>query len=102
MIPETRRTPVWLHPYLAAALSVVSAAAVSWILRDFGLSPGWKLAVAFLGIIPAVALVLAMYLWVRSLDEMQRRIQAEALALAFSASMLAGLVLQFVQKAGVG
>jgi hypothetical protein len=36
----------------------------------------------------------------RGLDELQRRIQLEALAIAFPAAMMLGMAVEYLQKAG--
>lgn len=97
---ESSPAPWLLHPYFAALVSIIGALASTRILAGITLSPTWRLAVVGLAVGPSVFLMYAMYRWVGRMDEMQRRIHAEALALAFTGAMLAGLTLEFLQKAG--
>ncbi len=98
--PEQRATPLWLHPFAAAMASAAGALAATFLLRSSALPAPLRLAVVALGVLPSAWLVYAMWRWVRGLDEMHRKIQAEALALAFPAAMLLALAVQFLQRAG--
>ena len=100
MCSSDRSPSIWLHPYFAATVSAGSSILSSWLLRHAGLSSGWRLVVALLAVPPSIYLMFCMFRWVRSLDELQRRIQAEALALAFTGAMLLALTVQYLQKAG--
>ena len=95
-----QRTPFWLHPYAAAAATALGAIAASVLLKRFTLSAPLRLAAVAVVMVPAAYLVYTMWRWLRGLDEMQRRIQAEALSIAFPAAMLGALAAQFLQRAG--
>jgi hypothetical protein len=70
---------------LLSALLALAAAA----LKRWGLVPGsLRWVVALLPVLPMVGYFLALTRWVRSLDELQRLIQFEALLLQFGITAL--------------
>ena len=89
-------------PYfsLFAGLTFVAVFAVSWSLRNLELTPASRLAVAMLPVALWGGAIVVLVLMVRGLDELQRRIQLEALAIAFPAAMMLGMAVEYLQKAG--
>lgn len=92
--------PRWLHPTFAALISAGTVLASTWALKALTLSPPVRLAVALSVVPPLVFLMYAMSRWVRRMDELQRRIQAEALAAAFTGAVLVAFTLESLQRAG--
>ena len=71
-----------------------------WLLHGHERTPlGY--AIAFLPIIPSVFALLAFLRFFRGLDELQRRIQLEAVAFSFLATCLITLTWAFQQNAGL-
>jgi hypothetical protein len=69
---------------LSASLALVGALLKRWALAPGGL----RWVVALLPVLPMVGYFLALTKWVRSLDEMQRLIQFEALLIQFAITAL--------------
>jgi hypothetical protein len=64
-------------------------------------SATWKYAWALLPMIPAVYVPLTVINFLREIDELQRKIQLEALAFAFATSAVLTLSYGFLQNAGL-
>lgn len=96
--PTSRRMAKWL--YLLAGLTLVAVIAVSWSLDHVTMTPEGRLALAMIPVALWGGAIMFLVLTVRGLDELQRRIQLEALAIAFPAAMLLGMGVEYVQKAG--
>ncbi|MFI2667686.1 hypothetical protein [Micromonospora carbonacea] len=60
-----------------------------------------RYVLAPLPVLPAVGLVIAFVRYLRDIDELQRRIQLEALAIAFGASALISFCYGFLENAGL-
>jgi hypothetical protein len=83
---------------LLSALLVVVAA----LLRRWGLDPGsLRWVVAVLPVLPMVGYFLTLTKWVRSLDEMQRLIQFEALLIQFGITALCVMGYGVLAETGV-
>ncbi len=81
---------------LSALLILVGA-----LLKRWGLDPGsLRGVVALLPVVPMVGYFLALTRWVRSLDEMQRLIQFEALLIQFGVTALAVMGYGVLAEAG--
>jgi hypothetical protein len=79
----------WVLSYLAARLA----------LKELHLGPGLRVTVALIPVVPT-----ALFLWlvvgnIRSLDELQRRVHLEALAIAFPLAILLLWTLGLLQLA---
>jgi hypothetical protein len=79
----------------------VGAAFVSrWLLQD----PGWegwgRAGVALLPLLPGLLYVRSLCRWMRSLDEMQRRLQGEAVTFALLIMLVLWMTLDLLQLAG--
>lgn len=71
------------------------------LVLNMGLVDGpWQTVVALLPMIPGAAVALAVMRQVRSSDELQRRIQLEALSLAFGGTALATFSYGFLESVG--
>jgi hypothetical protein len=90
----------WQRPIFAGLLTAGAILTSSWGLRHWPLDDTGRLFIALLVIPPSLLFVRSMVRHVRGLDELQQRIEGEALALAFSGAMLLVLALEFLQKAG--
>jgi hypothetical protein len=71
-----------------------------WLLRRCPPGP-WRYPLAVLPVIPAIFAMWAVIRGVRSLDELQRRIQFEAIIFSFLATCLLTLTWGFLQNAGL-
>ena len=71
-----------------------------WLLRSCPAVP-WRYPIAILPVIPAIFAMWAVIRGVRSLDELQRRIQFEAIIFSFLATCLLTLTWGFLQNAGL-
>jgi FtsH-binding integral membrane protein len=86
--------------YLLAGLTLVAVIAVSWSLQHLSIAPNGRLALAMIPVALWSGAIVVLVLTFRSLDELQRRIQLEALAIAFPAAMMLGMTVEYLQKAG--
>jgi hypothetical protein len=94
----TRRPVRWL--YLTGCFTLVAVIGVSWALEHASLEPPARLALALVPVALWAGAIALFVLALRSLDELQRRIQLEALAIAFPSAMLLGMLVEYLQKAG--
>jgi uncharacterized membrane protein len=60
-----------------------------------------RYVIAPLPVLPAIGLVIGFVRYLRGIDELQRRIQLEALAIAFGATALVTFCYGFLESAGV-
>ena len=88
----------WL--YLTGCLTLVAVIGVSWALKHASLEPPARLALALVPVALWAGAIALVVLALRALDELQRRIQLEALAIAFPSAMLLGMLVEYLQKAG--
>jgi hypothetical protein len=86
--------------YLTGFLTLVAVIGVSWALEHASLSPAARLTLALVPVALWAGAIAFLVLALRSADELQRRIQLEALAIAFPAAMLLGMLVEYLQKAG--
>jgi hypothetical protein len=90
-----------LKNVLAAVITLIlSVIVVSWLLERQELSPALRLALAALPVIAWVFTLIGYSRLIQHLDEMQRRIQLEALAFAFSGLAVAIIACEYLRKAG--
>lgn len=95
--PRTARRS--LHQLPMVALWVLSYLAARFALKELQLDPWLRVTVALLPVIPT-----AVFLWlaiakIRGLDELQRRVHLEALAIAFPLAILLLWTLGLLQLA---
>lgn len=82
---------IWMLSYFSAR------AALEWMAD--GQPAGTRLAVALIPIVPFVAFIWKFIGSLREADELERRIQLEALAIAFPLAMVLLMILALVQLA---
>ncbi len=70
-----------------------------WLIQQNPQAP-WRYAVALANIVPTMFAVLAFVRFPRRMDELQRRIQLEALGLSFAATGILTFVYGFLQNVG--
>jgi hypothetical protein len=74
---------------------------VSILALQHGMPPGfWRVAVAVMPMLPAVGICWAVIGNLRRIDEMQRRVQLESLALAFMGTAFITFTYGFLENAG--
>ena len=95
---EARRYTRWLLPLGIVTMTAIFS--VSWALENRFLDPAARLALAVIPVLLWGTMIVVMVAGVRRLDELQRRIQLDALAIAFPSAMLLGLLVEYLQKAG--
>jgi len=79
--------------------AVVLVAAIL-ILREIPESP-WQIPIALAPAIPGIFAALAISREIGRLDELERRIQLEALAFAFAATAIVALSIGLLENAGI-
>lgn len=91
-----------VHPLFLTAAGFMAAYFVAvWMQETLSPPPAGAVAIALL---PTAALALFIVTWVRAsreLDELQRRIQLEALVVAFPGTILLAIFLGFLQRGGL-
>jgi len=63
---------------------VVLFASIAWLQQDAGLASPWRDLIALSPMLPAIFVIWAIMRQLYRLDELQRRVQFEALAFAFA------------------
>jgi len=71
-----------------------------WALNAFAFAGMWSTVVALMPMLPGAAVAVAVMRQVRGSDELQRRIQLEALSLAFAGTALATFSYGFLENVG--
>jgi hypothetical protein len=82
-----------------AAYTVLLIVSVT-VLQAGGVG-GWRYAIALLPVIPLPFGILAFLRLMRKMDELQRRIQLEAIGFAFGTTMLITITMGFLENAGL-
>jgi hypothetical protein len=80
---------LWVLSYLGARLA----------LQKLDLEPWLRVVVAFLPVVPTALFLWLVYRGIRSLDELERRMHLEALALAYPLGVLLLMTLGLLQLA---
>jgi hypothetical protein len=91
---------------LVEFLSAMGGYTVAVFVSAFGvqaMSPGnpWRYPLAVLPVIPSVFALIAFIRRLRSMDELQRRIQFEAFGISFAITIVATLGYGFLELAGL-
>jgi len=94
------RPALWRHPCFAMALMIGAMFVSVGAVRALRPPAAARLALGLLPVAAAAYVIWTMVRWVRTLDELQRKIQAESLALAYTAAILIAVALNFLDKAG--
>ncbi len=90
-----------VHLMIAVSLYAVAVViSVIWLQRANPAAP-WKYAIALLPALPALVVPFIVARAIRELDELQRRIQFEALGFGFSAAAVLSLAYGFLENAGI-
>jgi hypothetical protein len=88
-----------MFPALVSALSIVICA---FVLKNVQMGADLRVVVALIPVAPSAWLVWQMGRAILGLDELQRKIQLEGLALAFAATTLFTVIYGMLQVAKVG
>src|SRR5262245_14366862 len=101
--PQTRKEAArWSRRYLLFSIGVALLIVVAaWVGRQLPLRSPGRIAVALLQGAASAALVAAIVRPMRFYDELQRRIQLEALSVAFAGTAILGSTYGFLIKAGL-
>ena len=92
----------WRRRFLALALGTALAiVAGAWVGRQFPPRSLARIAIALVQGAASAVLIVAIARPLRQLDELQRRIQLEALALAFAGTGILGTTYGFLINAGL-
>lgn len=90
--------------HLAAIGAAVFAASTlltsSWLLSHFEFGAAARLGIALLPVLPFAAFMVAEVYALSRVDELQRKIQLEAVAIAFTAAIVMVMAIERLQKAG--
>ena len=84
----------------------IFAWAATWVLASAAISRGWvpggaaAITVTLLHVLLGGAMMLAYRRFLREADELQRRIQLEALALGFGAALVGAAAYRLLERAG--
>ncbi len=106
VMPETNDTDRragrrYLLEFLPAMLGYCVALAVIIVAVDFGDAGWWKYPIALIPVIPAVWGMLAVARHAARIDEMQRSLLVDGVAVGFGTAMIAALTLGFLAMAGL-
>lgn len=83
-----------------ALCSALAAIACGWFLRNTDPGVPMRLAYAMIPVVPTALYVSSVYKSIRALDELQRRMQFEAVTFAFAATLILSLTFGMLQKSG--
>lgn len=83
-----------------AAYSILIVISLEWLQHANPVAP-WKYLIAAIPVVPALMVPVIVARAIRELDELQRRIQFEALAFGFSATAVLSLGYGFLENAGI-
>lgn len=83
-----------------APVAVLAALVSRLWLRDPGLVGAGRVAVALLPLVPGLLYVRSLWRWMRRQDELQRRLQFEAVGFAALAMLFVALTVDLLQLAG--
>ena len=95
--PASRRVTRWIIPL--ALVTAASVIAVTWTLESRALSPAARLALAVIPVALWCSTNVVLLIGVRRADELQQRIQLDALAMAYPTAMMLGMLVEYLQKA---
>ena len=96
--PASRRYTVQILSSMAVYTIFVTLS-VRWLHHNP--PPPWKYLIAVAPMLPALVVPVAVVRFFREIDELQRKIQLEALAGAFTATAVITLTYGFLQNAGL-
>lgn len=87
--------------WISCITFLAAYAAATWILETFELATPLRVALVLLPVPPFVLLIFAELRLIRRLDELQQRIQLEALAIGFPSAIVLAMAFGFLQREGV-
>ena len=91
----------YLREFLSAMLAyAVVVMGTSWLLERMGGSP-WRWLIAVAPVIPIAFALVAFLRFLNRMDELQRRIQLNAIGFAAGATGMVTLTLGFLESAGL-
>ena len=93
------REPGWYRVPLLGLIWVLTYFGVRMVLERGGLETPARMAIALIPLVPFLAFLRAWVNGIREMDELDRRIQLEALAIAFPLTMVLLMVLGLMQLA---
>lgn len=76
------------------------AIACGWALRHLEPGPSLRLVLALLPVIPGLVYLTLVFRSIRAMDELEHRIQFEAVSFAFLGSLVVSLTYGMLQKSG--
>ncbi len=83
-----------------APVAVLAAVAARLLLRDPELTGAMRVLVALLPLVPGLLYLRSLWRWIIGLDELQRRLQFEAVSFASLTMLVLGLTVDLLQQAG--
>ncbi len=99
--PTTAANRRYAIEFALSMLAYVVVLVISITVINYGLPPAWKLVFALLPIIPIAFVFAAIVRYVGSIDELQRRIHIESLALAAGITALLAVTYGFLETVGL-
>ena len=94
-----QKSPGWWTLIVTGLIWVLVYLLTRGLLDGNQLSAGWRIVVALAPMIPFAFFLAFMLAGIRSMDELQRRIQLEALAIAFPLAILFFMMLGLLELA---
>ena len=88
------------HTIIAAVLSGAAAVGSSWLLRHAELPSALRFLAAAAPAPVFLWFIVTELRWIRALDEFERRVVLEALAIAFPVAILLAVTVDALQKGG--
>jgi len=83
-----------------APVAVLAAFAARLLLRDPELTGAMRVLVALLPLMPGLLYLRSLWRWIIGLDELQRRLQFEAVSFASLSMLVLGLTVDLLKQAG--
>jgi len=91
----------WVPPTLWGLAAGLSAAVAAVLFVRFKLPVPLRIVIALLPILPSLGYVACVVRMFRQVDELQRRIQLEALGFAFPATAIVVMAADLLEQAGI-
>jgi len=91
----------YLKEFLAAMIGYALVLPVSIVLIQHHRHAWWRYLVALAPILPGLFIVIAVVRQLRRVDELQRRIQLDAMAFAFAGTAVVTLTYGFLENVGL-
>jgi len=91
----------WVAPLLWGLGAGLSAGAATVVFAMTRLPLGLRLLVAVLPLLPSVGYIRCIVNMLRRVDELQRRIQLEAIGFAFAATVIVAMLVDLLQQARI-